>query len=227
MAKVMYGCDMSHHQSEAVFQAALKDPNIDFIILKATEGKTYVDPTFQNRMRAVIASGKHVGAYHYCRPENKNTVETEVENFMNTVMAAITASSDFLSKIWLFLDAEGEAIRYAGWVESFLATVSVRYRHPIGLYSSVSHLNNQFKTIASSGRWPIWVAHYNHKDDTPESGCVHFNGESIFQRTSTPYDLDTCLVEWRGEKPRTDQTMEAKINAVLEGIRPVLEKYME
>ena len=220
MSKILYGCDMSHHQSESIFASALKDQSIDFIILKATEGKTFKDSTFKDRARRVIEAGKFLGAYHYARPENNDYAKDEVDNFMESILSLTIPSTE----IWSFLDVEGVAVNYSNWVASFIATASAKYGHDMGIYSSVSFLNNQLKSVIQLTGCPVWVAHYNHKDDSPESGCVHFEGESIFQRASTPYDLDTCYVEWRGQN-RSEQSSAEQIDAALDEIKQVLNKH--
>ncbi|WP_312856407.1 glycoside hydrolase family 25 protein, partial [Nocardioides pelophilus] len=58
------GIDASHHQG-AIDWAAVAGDGIAFAYLKASEGTTYVDPTFADHRAAALARGVAVGGYHY------------------------------------------------------------------------------------------------------------------------------------------------------------------
>lgn len=66
--QVFDGIDVSHHQGsinwEKVKQA---QPELDFVYVKCSEGKTYVDPKFIVNARGASEQGYKVGAYHYFR----------------------------------------------------------------------------------------------------------------------------------------------------------------
>jgi lysozyme len=57
--------DLSHWQSEVDF-AAVKAGGIAAVILKATQGMSWVDRAFVGRMCRANAAGLLVGAYHFC-----------------------------------------------------------------------------------------------------------------------------------------------------------------
>ncbi len=66
------GMDVSHHNVDnrgapidwdAVLAAGFK-----FVLIKATDGETYVDPQFANNVNGAAAAGLVVGAYHFLRP---------------------------------------------------------------------------------------------------------------------------------------------------------------
>lgn len=62
------GIDVSHHQGNIDWKKVKKaKPRLDFVYVKCTEGKTYVDPTFVKNARGAAAQGYKVGAYHYFR----------------------------------------------------------------------------------------------------------------------------------------------------------------
>ena len=61
-----YGIDISHHQGSPDFQR-VKKAGIRFVMLKATEGVNYTDPCFHTNIKAAIAAGLPVGAYHFLR----------------------------------------------------------------------------------------------------------------------------------------------------------------
>jgi lysozyme len=58
------GIDASHHQG-AIDWEAVADDGISFAYLKATEGTSYVDPTFAQHRAEALDLGMRVGGFHY------------------------------------------------------------------------------------------------------------------------------------------------------------------
>lgn len=73
------GIDLSHHNPEPDWDKL----DVDFIILKATEGATYRDPTFYKRREQCINHNIPVGAYHFFT--GINDAMEEFRNFSYTV----------------------------------------------------------------------------------------------------------------------------------------------
>jgi GH25 family lysozyme M1 (1,4-beta-N-acetylmuramidase) len=66
---VLFGLDISHHQGDLPqtwFHRA-KSEGIEFCIIKATEGATFVDSRFAQNLSRARAAGMLVAAYHYQR----------------------------------------------------------------------------------------------------------------------------------------------------------------
>lgn len=76
------GADVSAYQAD-IDMNALKDQDIEFIYIKATEGSTHQDDRFavnwENAEKAEILSG----AYHFFSYDSEG--KTQAENFINTV----------------------------------------------------------------------------------------------------------------------------------------------
>jgi hypothetical protein len=64
---VTFGLDISHHQGPGLDLAQCRREGVEFIILKATEGSTFVDSQFGNNLNKARAAGMLVAAYHYVR----------------------------------------------------------------------------------------------------------------------------------------------------------------
>lgn len=180
------GFDTSHHNGDAVFKAMLAQKPA-FMILKASEGKTFIDSVFSERVELIQNKYPYImiGAYHYVRPENGNTPKDEMDHFMNQIKP-----HDALCTIRPFLDIEGGALSFGNltaWVKEAIEYVREQYGYDIGIYASLSVLNNQLREVVKTKKPPIWLAHYNKAD---EYGCIHFDGEWITQHTSVPYDCD-------------------------------------
>ncbi len=90
--------DLSHHQS-IVDLAAYARAGHDRVALKATEGLSYVDPTFTARWRQAGQLGLARVVYHFARAANSGAAE--FDHFLATVAAGGIGPRD-----WLCLDAE-------------------------------------------------------------------------------------------------------------------------
>lgn len=73
------GIDISHYNNEPDWEQI----EVDFVIMKATEGGTYTDPTFKSRLEKCRKAGIKAGAYHYYR--GSVPTEKEFNNFKNAV----------------------------------------------------------------------------------------------------------------------------------------------
>src|SRR5215831_15106895 len=84
------GIDVSHYQHTITWSSVASD-GIDFAILKATEGQTYVDPRFAYNDSQARLAGIPVGAYHVWGGPNKSTDEarTEADHFVATAQPTI------------------------------------------------------------------------------------------------------------------------------------------
>lgn len=73
--------DISHHNATPDWQK-LKAGGTLGVILKATEGASYVDPTFQRRWAAAKDNGLLRSAYHFLRPGN---MDEQMSRFIDVV----------------------------------------------------------------------------------------------------------------------------------------------
>ncbi len=77
-----FGVDVSRHQGDIDWQRVGGD-GIEFAYIKATEGKDFVDPSFEENWEGAGAAGLDRGAYHFftlCRAG-----ADQAENYLRTV----------------------------------------------------------------------------------------------------------------------------------------------
>jgi hypothetical protein len=161
------GADISHHQQ--TFNAKrYKDSGEDFIVLKATEGKTFIDDTFRARWLDAGARKLPRAAYHFAHPGRR--MVPQADHFIKVVTAAGFRDGD----AWA-LDMEvSEGQRPAQivdwsdqWVERVRAAfggVGLFYASPsfiIGRMGSPDHI---------PGGAMGWVARYNSRISNPWEG---------------------------------------------------------
>ena len=144
----MNGIDISHYQKGM----DLSKVKCDFVIVKATEGANYVDPTFTSFIDKAIKLEKKVGYYHFARPE-KNSAITEAMHFYRNTKAYIT-------KAIPVLDWESSGKANVAWAKKWLDEV---YRltgvKPL-IYMSASVANSYDWSSVAKADYGLWVAKY-------------------------------------------------------------------
>lgn len=161
---MLHGFDLSHWQNDTIFNAVLLENNCDFIILKATEGKSMIDSTYNFRMSTVLDKDNILaGSYHFAHPE-LNDASAEAFNFCKTVLP-------YLGKTALFLDFEGKAENWKTkdaqreWILSWLYQVKACLGVTPMLYTN--QYNAQFFADAVRGAgYGLWIARWGEKEPT-------------------------------------------------------------
>ncbi|KAK4246162.1 glycoside hydrolase [Corynascus novoguineensis] len=74
------GFDISHYQSSVDFAAAYKS-GARFVIIKATQGTSYLDPKFSSHYTGATEAGLIRGAYHFAHP-GQSTGEAQADYFL-------------------------------------------------------------------------------------------------------------------------------------------------
>lgn len=171
---MLNGADISHWQG-----SDFDVTQHDFIIAKATEGRSYTDELFNHNIEKTLKANKLIGAYHYARPENGNSAKDEANHFVNIVKPLI-------GKCLLALDWEGEALHYPiDWAVEWLNEVERLTGVKPLIYCSASYLPKCGK-VAENGNG-VWVAKWS---DTAPNVKPTFSVMALWQYTSTPYDKD-------------------------------------
>lgn len=170
------GVDIAGYQTTSSTQYA----SYAFVIVKATEGCTYVNPKWLAQIRAASRNGQLLGLYHYCRPEY-NAPEAEAKHFVDTIR-------DYIGKVILAADWEQRALRYsASWLLRFMKEVERLTGTKPLLYIQQSAISGgKYNSIANAG-YPLWMAQYNKKMSSRIGG---WKKVTIWQYTSTNSTLD-------------------------------------
>lgn len=127
----------------------------DFVIVKATQGISYVSPTFKAQIEQASLCGKLLGVYHYA---GGGGAVPEAKHFIHTVM-------DYIGKAILVLDWEGEQnpnFNNPAYAMEFLTTVKKETGITPFIYMS--------KSVCRQYDWnpafPLWCAQYKNQEPT-------------------------------------------------------------
>lgn len=88
---IQFGVDLSHHKPGFDFDAAFRD-GVRFSILKATDGSSFVDPSFSSYLSASRAAGLLTAAYHY--QQAAASVASQVALVLRTVPPDVPLAVD-------------------------------------------------------------------------------------------------------------------------------------
>jgi len=78
----IFGIDISKHNGKINWDK-LKNQHLDFVFIKATEGKTRLDPCFKDNLRGARKINVKVGAYHFFK-FNRDGAE-QARNFLSRI----------------------------------------------------------------------------------------------------------------------------------------------
>lgn len=180
-SKMLKGIDVSKWQKLNDYGDSVELGHTDFIIVKATEGKTYNDPMFEYHIAEAIRRGMLIGAYHYARPEN-NGAEVEAIHFVTRVKEL-----NLIGKAILALDYEGVAHNYGEtWALQFLNKVfELTGVRPL-IYMGGSEVK-KYPSVAKAN-YGLWVARWG--SEPSQSYIQPWTVKALWQLRGAPLDLD-------------------------------------
>ena len=73
------GIDVSKHQGKIDWEEVAKDKNIQFVYIKATEGRTMLDKRYRENITGARKAGLKVGSYHFFT--SRRSARDQFENF--------------------------------------------------------------------------------------------------------------------------------------------------
>lgn len=147
----MNGIDIARYQ-KGINLAAVP---CDFVIVKATQGTSYVSPEYKKQITDADLLGKFLGVYHYA---GGGGAIPEAEHFLKTV-------KPYIGRAILFLDWEGEQNPNFGnpeYAKAFLSYVKQQTAITPMIYMSKS-VCRQYSWDAS---YPLWCAQYKNQQPT-------------------------------------------------------------
>lgn len=189
---MLKGIDISNHQKD-LLPGTL---DIDFVIVKATEGLTYVSPSCDKQIQSAIKSGKLFGFYHFAR--NNDPIK-EADFFIKNTYG-------YHNKGIPVLDWEDN--QSVDWVNRFVR----RFHEITGVWCWI-YANpwrfNQGGVEKNCGRW---IAQYPNRnkytslDSVPDKhqkvdglvACWQYTDMGIVKGYSRKLDLDHAYVTREG-----------------------------
>jgi lysozyme len=168
----MNGIDVSRWQPSNITELV----DYDFVIIKATEGTSYVSPFCDTQYQKAKARGKLLGVYHFASGLDP---VAEANYFIDNVQG-------YIGEAVLVLDWEANVVsRGREWVRKFVQQVKARTNVPPMIYGSASPLSaHDIPGIARDEDCGLWVAAYPNNDNTGYRDEPQMLGSVIRQYSS-------------------------------------------
>jgi len=204
-AAALDGIDISGHQAAL----DVRTVKADFVIIKATEGKTYVNPSWARHAEQARQSGKRIGFYHFARPDSGNDAITEAEHFLSVVRP-------YIKRAILALDWE-RSVSQVSWAKRWLDYVQTQTGVKPFIYMSMSVVKDHpWRDVANAG-YPLWVARWGKNEAAkayklkgrPRPEIRYWRSYAMWQWTSRGrvdgYGGDLDFDEFQGNGEAWDQ----------------------
>lgn len=149
----MNGIDISRWQKGINLEAV----PCDFVIVKATQGTSYISPEYEKQINQALSLGKLIGVYHYA---GGGGAIPEAEHFIKTVRP-------YIGRAILVLDWEGEQNPNFGnpdYALAWLNYIKIQTGVLPFIYMSKSVCRQYKKQWNPS--FPLWCAQYKNQQPT-------------------------------------------------------------
>ncbi|KAI1105398.1 glycoside hydrolase family 25 protein [Jackrogersella minutella] len=168
------GFDISHYQSSVDFAAAYSS-GARFVIIKATEGTTYVDPSFDSHYTGATNAGLIHGGYHFAHPDTSSGA-SQANYFVSN---GGDWSGDGITLPGM-LDLEGgcaglSASAMVSWIKDFSDTYHSKTRRFPLIYTNPSwwsSCTSDSNTFVNTN--PLVLARYSSSAGTPPGGWPYY-----------------------------------------------------
>ena len=173
------GIDISNHQRGL----DINKIDCDFVIIKATEGKSYVDKSCDGFFQQALSLGKKLGVYHFAN-NSDNTAKQEADWFIQNTRG-------YIGKAIPVLDWEDNVTDNVPWALEWLQRVEEAYGCKPLIYMSESVVNRHDWSPVANANYGIWVAKY--RDNLPD---YNYDMSKAGNMPSIKYWSTMALWQW-------------------------------
>ncbi|URZ07901.1 GH25 family lysozyme [Clostridium felsineum] len=179
----MKGIDIYSGQGSVDFNA-VRNSGVEVVYIKATEGVTYTDSTYQTFYNEAKAAGLKVGFYHFLRA---NDPISEAEHFLNTISGL---SVDCKCAIDVEVALGQSTSQISSNVRQF-ADHLIGKGIDVCVYTYVSFYNDNLNSTVKD--LPLWIAEYGVSSPEIDASYVGFqySESGSVSGISGNVDLDT------------------------------------
>lgn len=182
---MIQGVDVSHWNKDYLVRTNYRAfTESDFVIFKATEGRSYKDSAIDHYLSIYLSSEKPYGLYHFARPD-KNDAVVEARHFLEVAKSHI-------GKAIFVLDVEGTALHYPK-LKKWVVTWCHYIINQTGVIPLIYCSESACTRIASDELMQLnvglWCARYN-KNEPRKAQIKPWKFWAIWQYKSVPIDCD-------------------------------------
>ncbi len=194
------GIDVSHYQGRINWDAVAGSGGIAYVYMKATEGATLVDDTYEYNLKEARRVGLKVGSYHFYRPN------TDWKQQLKNLTAVVKPEEqDLLPIIDIEQRGRGSREHFIKNLKAFIAQVTKVYGRKPLLYTFQNFYNKHL--VGEFEDYPWMIARYREDEPTLNDGKDYViwqytssgripgvNGDVDRSRMMGEYDLGNILL---------------------------------
>jgi lysozyme len=189
-----YGIDISKYQGDEIDFIEKKQDTLTFVICKATEGVTSIDPDFRNNWTTITKKGFTRGAYHFYHCGDEPVAQARhflsaVDSFSRTDFPPIVDFEEAsIDKNCSFSQAESNLLKFLQEIERETGRIPIIYTDN---NTGGKYLNN-----AAFQKYPLFIADYTNSGTPRLPGAWKNKGWALWQKSeryvihSTTDDFD-------------------------------------
>ena len=155
----IHGIDLSHYQGEVFWEHVGANSKMAYVYLKATEGGTHIDKTYERNIELAHRYGLKVGSYHFFRP--KTDLMKQLENFMSQCRPG---DQDLIPMIDIESTGGLKTEVFCDSLIKFIKLVEEAYRQKPLLYTYTNFYNKHLQRKIDG--YPLMIAQYS--DEVPK-----------------------------------------------------------
>lgn len=155
----VHGIDLSHYQGEIFWENVGANSKMAYVYLKATEGSTHIDETYERNIELAHHYGLKVGSYHFFRPTTE--LIKQLENFMSQCRPG---DQDLIPMIDIESTGGLKTEEFCDSLFKFLEMVEKAYRQKPLLYTYTNFYNKHLKGKIDD--YKLMIAQYS--DEKPK-----------------------------------------------------------
>ena len=166
MPEIYHGIDVSNHQGRIDWKTVSKDENVQFVYIKATEGATYVSPSFESNIKEARKAGMKVGCYHFLRATSY--IHDQFKNFTEYCKQE---EQDLAPLIDIEVKGKWTPQELVDSLQLFADMLEKHYgRRPV-IYTS-SNFYNKYLTVQFSS-YELFIAKYSEEEPILNDGTAY------------------------------------------------------
>ncbi|MBR2567178.1 MAG: 1,4-beta-N-acetylmuramidase [Paenibacillus sp.] len=154
------GIDVSRYQGN-IDWPKVKASGMTFVFIKATEGRTYIDPNFKKNVTGALAAGMMVGTYHFFRGTTVEIAKAEAAHYATTLNSIGGAKTLQLPPV---LDYENNPDNLSKAQMNTVAKAFLTELQRLTGVKPIIYTGNAFARNfdASLGSYDLWIARYSN-----------------------------------------------------------------
>jgi len=153
----IHGIDLSRYQGDVFWEHIGDNSKMAYVYLKATEGESHIDVTYEKNIELAHRYGLKVGSYHFFRP--KADIKKQVDNFFSQCKPEY---QDLIPMIDIESTGGLKTEEFCDSLFKFIDLIEKAYRQKPLLYTFTNFYNKHLKGKIDD--YTLMIAQYSRDE---------------------------------------------------------------